>query len=551
MSATQVRELTSRPPRSEVAPGDRSSAVIVQRIARSAWIIGGIGLLCIVAFDLGPPLAFNDDWVMAWGVRHFDPSHLQLYPASSAIALVQTVFAWVVTLGHADQRLLRLTEVAFIGLTMVSTHRLARRLGANAAWSSMAAVSPLAFPVFTADATTFMTDVPYVGLLMVAALGAFRWHEGRRWIALCVAFSVLATLQRQTGIMVAPAVTLVLLLFRKEGIARRDWIGLAALWIGCFAAIVLPAVTGITPPTQANRLHAAAAPDPIYVLTSFMFLPGLIGLGLLPFLPGLALSGEPRQAVDRGRLVVFAVLVVELLIFAVNSFDVFPGNVFQPRGFNLTGLMPYLKPQVFPAPVFLLIEIGSVATIAFMILRWHSFTLQQVGPGGACLLLISGFQFLPLTLVHYVAYDRYYLPVVAMLVPFAARAASRTSNLLLSGRISLALIAAMVVVYVAGEQDFQAWEVARDETARLAYQQASPYQVNAGYEANAVYGELPWYERTGALIGGTGVPGAYDFSADGPRDPKLVLQFAPADDPAEGYTWSSLAPGKVVIRPAI
>jgi len=251
---------------------------------------------------------------------------------------------------------------------------------------------------------------------------------------------------------------------------------------------------------------------------------------------------------DRTRLIVFALVLVELLVFAINGADVFPGNVFLPRGFNLTGLTPYFKPQLFSAPFFLLLELGSVVTAALMVRRWRCMAPNRIGAGGVCLLLIGALQFLPLTLLHYIAYDRYYIPVATMLVPLAARAASHTPDLLLAGRLSLGLVAAMIVVYAVGEQDFQAWEAARDMAARQAYAQASPYEVNAGYEANGVYGELPWYDRTGVVLGNPAIPGGYDFSVNGPKDPKLTLQFAKPDDPAPGFAYTSLAPGKIVIR---
>ena len=519
-----------------------------RRLTRSAWIIGGITLLVVAAFDFGPSLAFNDDWVYAWDVSHFNLMHIHLYPSGSALALVQVTLAWLVTLGSSDLRLLRLSEIVFILLAMYSVHGVSRRLGADRTWSAIASITVLVCPVFAADATTFMTDVPYVGLLSVAALGAVRWRDGRRWIALSVVFGTLATLQRQVGAAMPLAVTLALLLFRRDGLTTRDAVGLALLWGGCIAALVVPALAGITPPTQDNRLQAALAQSPVYVLAAFMFLPGLVGLGLLPFLPGLAMTGRGRKSGDRSRLVVFALILVEVAVFLVGRGDIFPGNVFQPRGFNLTTLFANLKPQLYPTPLFAGLEVGAVATLAFLIRSWRSLTPQRLGWPGAILLLVAGLQFLPLTLVHYVPYDRYYLPIVVALVPLAARAAGRTSTHLLPARLSLALLAAMVVVYCVGEQDFQAWEVARDQTAKLAYQQASPYAVNAGYEANAVYGEVPLYDRTGQIIGGTGIPGVRDFSVDGPKAPALVLQFANSNDPRPGYTWSSLAPGKVIIR---
>ncbi len=503
--------LTRRPPVLLTAAAGEPK-VAARQLTRAAWVIGGVALLLVVAFDLGPPLAFNDDWGFAWDVRHFNPLHIHMYPSDSALALVQVPLAWLVTLGHADQRLLRISEVVFIGLTMYSTHRLSRRLGADATWSAIAAIALLAFPVFTADATTFMTDVPYVGLLSAAVLGAVRWRDGPRWIALCVVFATLATLQRQVGATTPLAVTFALLLFRRKGLRGRDWVGVGLLWVSCVAAIAVPAITGITPPTQGNRLQAALTPVPVYVLASFMFLPGLVGLGLLPFLPGLALGGEEPRARDRSGLFVFALILIELAVFVVAMGDIFPGNVFQPRGFILTTLVPSLKPQLFPTPLFLGLEVGSVATVALLIRRWRCLTPAQLGWPGAVLLIVAGLQFLPLTLLHYVPYDRYYLPIVAMLVPLAARAASGTSALVVAGRLSLGVVAAMIVLYCVGEH------------------------------------EVPWYDSTGRIIGGTGIPGARDFSADGPNAPRLVLEYANPDDPRQGYSWSSLAPGKIIIR---
>ena len=517
------------------------------RLARTAWILGGFALLLIFAFDLGPALAFNDDWGMAWQARHFDLLHLRFYPSESALALVQVAFAKMISLGHNDQRLFRLSEIAFIVLTMYSMHGIARRLGADPVWSAVAAVTPLAFPVFTADATTFMTDVPYVGLLSAAALGAVRWRDGGRWAAVCVVFAALATLQRQVGIAIPPAVTLALLLLSRRSLTRRDWTWLALLLLACLLAFALPIATGITPPTQGNRLAAAAAPVPVIAVTALMFLPGLVGLGLLAFLPGLALSGQLLAGRDRTRQIVFAIVIFEVLVLVINGSDIFPGNVFQPGGFNITTLNPSRKPQLFPTPVFLVMEAASVVTAAYLVRRWKLLATTDVRESAVLLVLIAAFQFLPLTLLHYIPYDRYYLPVVAMLTPLAARAASHTRMELAAGRFSLGLIAAMIVVYVVGEQDFLAWQYARDEAARVAYSQFSPYEVNAGYEANAVYGEVPWYDQTGQVLGNLGVPGAYDFSLDGPRDPRAVLEYANPDDQSPGFSWTSLAPGRIVI----
>src|SRR5438046_10309585 len=103
-----------------------------------------------------------------------------------------------------------------------------------------------------------------------------------------------------------------------------------------------------------------------------------------------------------------------------------------------------------------------------MIRRWRLLTPTNVEQPAALLLLAAGLQFLPRTLLHYVPVDRYYLPVVALLAPLAARAAARTSRPLLAGRRSHAIGAALVVGYCVWEQDYQASQVARGAAAKRA-----------------------------------------------------------------------------------
>src|SRR6202171_2403762 len=145
------------------------------------------GLAALIVFDLSPPLAFNDDWMYAWSVRQLVAGHgLHSFPESTALALVQVVGGPAFSLGHADQRLLRLSVVPLVFLTAWCTYRLARRLGADRFWSLVAGTTLLAMPLFMTNATSFMSDNFYVGLLMAAALtGGARIPSGC-WRLLCV-----------------------------------------------------------------------------------------------------------------------------------------------------------------------------------------------------------------------------------------------------------------------------------------------------------------------------------------------------------------------------
>src|SRR5919108_1075263 len=189
-----------------------------RRVAPSVaaiWGLAGAALALLVIFDLSPPLAFNDDWMYAWSVRQLVGGHgLRLFPESTALAIVQVAWGAVVTLGHPDARLLRLSLVPAVALTAWCSHRLARRLGADPFWSAVAACSFLAMPLAMANATSFMSETLYIALVMAIAVAALEWLTRGRWRWLCVGLLILAPLQRQLGLAMIPAVTVVLIAAR-------------------------------------------------------------------------------------------------------------------------------------------------------------------------------------------------------------------------------------------------------------------------------------------------------------------------------------------------
>jgi hypothetical protein len=215
----------------------------------------------------------------------------------------------------------------------------------------------------------------------------------------------------------------------------------------------------------------------------------------------------------------------------------FPGNVLSPLGF--AAILGGSKPPIFPAPVFRAIEIAAVATfVVLLVLRRRWWTPRELPPDAMILVLIAALQFVPLMLVQWFIYDRYFLPVVAPLIPVVAAVAGRAHRQFAARVWATAAIAAGLTLYVIGEQDYLAWQAARDQAARLAYAMASPEQVQAGFEANAVYVELPRYERTGR---------ADFFATLGPEHPQITLLLAPDGDRRAGVPYSSLAPGRIVL----
>ena len=452
-------------------------------------------------------------------------------------------------LGHADQRLLRLSIVPLVFLTGWCTYLLARRLGADRFWSLVAGAALLASPLFMANATTFMSDNFYVGLVMAVALTGVAWISSGRYRWLCVGFLVLAPLQRQVGIALIPALTLGLLLWRRPRWQRADSLGLALIWTLPAAALLAAGRLVVSQP-----LYSVVGPSQLNPWHAIFPLPAMLGLALIPFGAALAFKAKtptlpsPRGGEKNGETgwsLAWAALgivgaigcLVDLAQFGMT----FPGNVLSPLGF--TAILPGSKPPIFPGPVFRALEIAAVATfVLLLVLRRRSWTPRGIGPDGLVLVLISLSQFLPLLAVQLFIYDRYFFPVAAPLIPVVAAVAARANYQRAARAWATAAIAGGLLLYAVGEQDYLAWQAARDRAAQLAYQTTPPDQVQAGFEANAIYVELPLYERTGR---------ADLFAILGPEHPRITLVFAPAPDPRkgmvarEGVSYSSLAPGRI------
>ncbi len=493
----------------------------------------------MVVFDLGPPLIFNDDFQYAWSVRRLVGGHgFQMLPLTNALALVQTLWGALFSLGHPDQRVLRLSVVPFILLAAASAWSLARRLGADRFWSAVAAAGMIASPIFLANSTTFMSDTPYIGLLMAAALAGVAGLQNGSARAGFVVLCFLCPLQRQVGLAIPAALTAAVLLAHRRGSRPPGgWGWVAAAWAAAALAALLPVVTGIAP----GLGLAPPRPGAVWTVLPLVMLPGMVGLLLLPFAGGFLASdgpGRPGPLEHRGALLVMAggsgLALAAALHFNV---VVFPGNIW-----TRAGIAPELagKAPLFPDALFVAVEAAALLTFATLLLRLLARpSAIPAGPRETFLVALALAQFLPLLALRNYPWDRYYLAVAAPLLPLAAAVAARSPWQAIARRLAVASLALGVGLYVLAEQDYQAWQAARDQAARLAYRLAAPTDVQAGYGANVAYAELPLYERTGD-------PGWLLNGA--PLHPAVRLLFAPWGDPRPGVDYRSFRSGRIVIE---
>jgi hypothetical protein len=506
-------------------------------------VVAGIAVALLVAFDLGPPLPFGDDWLYAWSVRQLGSGHgLRLFPEASATALVQVLWGTMMSLGRADPRVLRLSLVPFLGLSMFAIHRLCRELGGEPFWCALASAALVANPLFLGLATSFMSDGFYIALILAACVFGLRWVRDGTGRAATVVLATLAVAQRQHGAAIIPSIALVLGLYRH----RRRPSGVDWGWVGvglatALAVLAAPFVMGFA---SAN-MHAGSAAlkgvEPGRVLGTLVYLPGVLGFGLLPFLAGMLSSG---LAAPRGRWPLLLAAVAGCLIVAVSAGNILPGNYLTPAGLGPVTL-PGPKPQLLSAAWTPLTGLSLLAFAALFLPRRWILAGWRPPPSAALVLVLAVSQLLPM--VQVATFDRYYLPTLALVLPLAAAMLSRARVPRAAQAWSVAALLAGVAVYAGGEQDYQAWQSARDSAARSAYRATSPAGVYAGYEAYAVYYEIPRWDRTGTVPGPINNSTLPSFA--GPSNPSLVLAFAPASDPRPGFRYNSLAPGKILVLP--
>lgn len=543
-----------RPPglvlRSLVGPLSRPSVAL-------SGIIGAAFVVALVWFDLGVPLAFNDDFLFAWSVRQLGAGHgLRMLPEQAPLAIVQVLWGTLVGLGHADPRILRLSAVPFVLMAAGGVYYLARRLGADRPWALLASVSLLAAPFFSSVATTFMTDAFYAGLVVAAAVTGVRWVEDGKTRWTCCALILLAGLERQNGVAIAAALTIALFAARaRRTVTRREWLTLGGLWLAGGLVLLLPSAFGLH--TGAHRFAGLLTANPFRLLRAASYLAPLLGLMLAPLLVGLAFAVRPRGPTRSWPVLLSIVLaeigVLNLAVAATSGLHLLKKPFWNGGSYwsvsALSPAMPYgHKPAIYPLALFVLVQGIALATfLVILVMHRRQWTGPRLGPPGLFLMALAGTQLLPM--LQGDVYDRYFIPVIAPLIPLVAAIASRSVRPRLAGAWAYGVLALWLGLYVAGEQDYQAWEAARDRAAQLAYQQVPPFQVDAGYEANAVYWEIPLYERTGMPVGRQPSDVYGEPSVVGPPQPRLRLEFAGPDDPRPGVSYRSLAPGRIIIVP--
>ena len=498
------------------------------------------GLALVVAFDLGTPVPFNDEWLYRWVVQRFVDGHgFHLFPGQAPSALVQLGLGVLVSFRGTDPQVLRLSAVPFIAATGFALYKLSRDLGADRFFSGVAAAAPLAIPVYAAAVTGYMTEPYYLALLMLAALVMCRWLTTGRGAPMMLTLSLMAALQRQHAAALPPALTIGLLIAsRRRTLPTAAWAWLGAVWLAVGAAVVLPPVMGLQTIQMQDYYRSLVRPALAPGVASLLYVPGMTGLACLAFAGGLVWR-EQVSASAWWRTARLPALIGLFVVLVAKTY-VLPGNYLTMAGLNpitVAGNKPSLYAWVLP-------PLNGLCLLCFAALVVRPTRLWPImrDPRAVFLVALGMLGLLPLLSGDVL--DRYYLPVVLPLLPVVA-ALTRGARWPRASRLwAVAALLAGLVMFVVGEGDYQSWQVARAAAERMAVQRVPAAEVFSGFEPYGVDVVLPELDRTGRLPPYAGLRAA---TLEAPPHPRMLLVITGPYDPRPGASYRSLAPGKIVL----
>ncbi|MFN2443958.1 MAG: hypothetical protein ABR517_14885 [Thermoanaerobaculia bacterium] len=462
--------------------------------------------LALVAVRPRGEFPLNDDWNFAMATWHF-AEHLEFrFARFTGMSLkLQVVWGalWTWLFGPSFE-VLRASTIAVAFATLALWWRWSGELGWRASVRFLLATSLMAHPIFFWSSVTFMTQVPFLFLSMLAMYCTWKAYreESLRWAVAASIVVLSSCFIRQTGIAVALPGLLLPLIDRRYRATRRLAIPFVA---ACVAFALLYAGTNVFDgyPGQISVHYEAfrGGDGWIGLLTvpfhhlgtniqyaALFFLPLTIAMVLTPPLPS--------------RRWMAAALLLAVVPTAVASWHVswgrtFPyrsgGSILENVGLGVMTLRDvYLLRLPYPTHLGwtsgLLLTVIAVAAGTLLLVRairaWAE--TDSAEPGGGDLAVRLG-------LLHSAAatvmlfpssiyFDRYALDSlwsVLLWAPFAVR--WRKSARIAAG----AAAAALLLFSVAATHEYFAWNRARWEAfGWLRDRGVSLREMDGGYEIN-------------------------------------------------------------------
>ena len=477
---------------------------------KNAWI--STGLLCLswiaaallVGFRGDFPL--NDDWQYAYPVQQLvEQGQLKMMGYFSPNILLQVYWGalFCELPGGFSFEHLRISTWVAAGLGGLAVYQILRSLGKPQALALLGTPAVLFSPMYFHLSFSFMTDVPFLAVVLWAAWAALRFQQQRSggWLALFAGLSILAYLNRQPGVLLLPALAGWYVLDQRARLHSWVWLlisllAAAGIYLG-YERLAKPAL-GIADNflPVSDQLLGELLADPLHnlsemarrALKSWVYL-GFFSLPLIPFL----LDPIRRTGILRTRPLLVVLLANGVLLaaqYAVGKNFPYGGNIL----YNW-GLGPELLADVYTLglsrntpqyPLPLMVGTGYLSQLSatvLSVLAWQRWRVLQPSHRAffTFLLLLNAGNFLVMSVTAF--FDRYILLSVLSALLFFTTFVEKPKPL---RRYLLLLVFGLFSLLAT--RDYLAWNRARAQAYEwLQEKGVGIRQMDAGYEYNGWY----------------------------------------------------------------
>ena len=463
----------------------------------------------LAALSLKPWLmdfALDDDWAYALPVKILrDGGLLALTNWSPHTQILQIFWGWLWSLPFGfSPGALKLSTLFLATGGVWLFYKLLRKLEVEE-YAALAGALCLAFnPLFFLLSNTFMTDVPYLVLVLASLLAFLRWRKGEpKELAVCALLSAAATLVHQTGLLLPAAFSLALLLEGRQNLKTlfRLWLPTVTA-IGCWWFWIHH--NGSTPAVfnamGKDALFYYSSPLLVAKETALRLAHTALYCGLFasPLAAALICDTALRKTLreNKALLAVGLLATVALFSFALSSGGVTAvGNDINAVGLG-TITISGDKASGFLALPFLWPALHLAAALSAVILVAAFASGRQLSSGMKTVLLVFGLQF-AVTVAMRNFFDRYFLYMLPLPLAFAVMELAARKTPLKPAFLALALLGAFSWACTA---DYLDWNKAKWQLAHAAQNYGiAPDEVTAGFD----YDGWHTYQKNNAAGGKT------------------------------------------------
>jgi 4-amino-4-deoxy-L-arabinose transferase-like glycosyltransferase len=434
---------------------------------------------------------FLDDWVYAWSVENLLKGGRLLVPEySNNINIAQILWGWLLCLpfGFSFVALRISTWLLAVG-SLCGLYQMLRDLDVPRADALLGTATLGVYPIFALLSVTFMTDVPFVSLTILASFAMVRATKARSmpWLIAAAALASAAAGVRMVAV-VTPVALFLALMLSGDSWGRRNgrWV-IALSPLAVFAAVVWwyrshilysADLTWIRDTTseRISMLPFALPLLPRMLGETLALMAGTLGLALLP----LSIACLRPHLLRRAIVYFVALVLVLAALHAAGLRYPLPLMTGSTWALNELGGTSLLVPNYSVPPVSAVICWTALAVGAFSLATaLAAMTRRRWTAGELFLILAIGGHFLLMALIWLIN-DRYALVVV----PYAIAVLLAARPRLHRPTAAVGLIIVMIVT-IAGLRDHLSYNRALWAAVDTLHQAGVPARdINGGYMVN-------------------------------------------------------------------